>query len=119
MMEKEILVCKQSAIPDSVKTIAGCVSAGDYDAMAIWICLLVEGFQKNIRCRPEVLYCKIIKVFLQMLLRRFVRLYKKPGMITSAVWTDFDNDKQTDLVIAGEWMPIRFFKNNHGQVDRK
>jgi len=37
-----------------------------------------------------------------------------PGMVTSAVWTDFDNDKQTDLIIAGEWMQVRFFKNNHG-----
>ena len=38
-------------------------------------------------------------------------------MVTSAVWTDFDNDKQTDLVIAGEWMPVRFFKNNHGLLN--
>ena len=37
-------------------------------------------------------------------------------MITSAVWTDFDSDKQTDLIIAGEWMPIQFFKNNHGNL---
>ena len=37
-------------------------------------------------------------------------------MVTSAVWTDYDNDKQTDLVIAGEWMPLRFFKNNHGHL---
>ena len=35
-------------------------------------------------------------------------------MITSGVWMDFDHDKQLDLVIAGEWMPVRFFKNNHG-----
>ena len=39
-----------------------------------------------------------------------------PGMVTSAVWTDYDNDKQTDLIIAGEWMPVRFFKNNHGRL---
>ena len=38
-------------------------------------------------------------------------------MVTSSAWTDFDNDKQTDLIIAGEWMPIRFFKNNHGKLN--
>jgi enediyne biosynthesis protein E4 len=34
------------------------------------------------------------------------------GMITDALWLDIDNDKIEDLVVAGEWMPIRSFKNN-------
>ena len=33
------------------------------------------------------------------------------GMITAALWVDVDNDKIKDLVVAGEWMSIRFFKN--------
>lgn len=33
------------------------------------------------------------------------------GLVTSGLWDDFDNDGLTDLVITGEWMPIRFFKN--------
>jgi len=37
------------------------------------------------------------------------------GLVTSASWTDFDNDGWTDLVIAGEWMPIKVFKNDHGE----
>ncbi len=35
-----------------------------------------------------------------------------PGMVSSAVWMDVDNDKKTDLIVAGEWMPLRLFKNN-------
>ncbi|GIL24271.1 MAG: hypothetical protein BroJett042_27840 [Bacteroidota bacterium] len=35
-----------------------------------------------------------------------------PGMVTTASWVDIDGDKKMDLVIAGEWMPIRVFKNN-------
>jgi enediyne biosynthesis protein E4 len=34
------------------------------------------------------------------------------GMITSAVWTDFDGDGRLDLVTAGEWMPIQFYHND-------
>ena len=36
------------------------------------------------------------------------------GMVTAAVWVDFDGDGRMDLVTAGEWMPIQFFKNEGG-----
>jgi hypothetical protein len=37
------------------------------------------------------------------------------GMVCDAVWSDFDKDGWTDLVIAGEWMPLKFLKNEHGK----
>jgi enediyne biosynthesis protein E4 len=39
-----------------------------------------------------------------------------PGMITAAVFTDFNNDKKSDLVICGEWTSIRFFKNENNKL---
>lgn len=36
------------------------------------------------------------------------------GLTCDALWTDFDNDGWTDLVLAGEWMPMKFLKNDHG-----
>jgi hypothetical protein len=36
------------------------------------------------------------------------------GMVTDANWVDFDNDSWTDLLVVGEWMNIRAFKNDGG-----
>ena len=38
-------------------------------------------------------------------------LIRPGGMITAAVWIDLDGDGRIDLVTAGEWMPLQFFRN--------
>ncbi|MEO6719028.1 MAG: VCBS repeat-containing protein, partial [Ferruginibacter sp.] len=37
------------------------------------------------------------------------------GLLTGAEFIDFNNDKKPDLVICGEWMPVRFFANENGK----
>jgi len=37
------------------------------------------------------------------------------GMVTSAAWIDYDNDGKLDLIVAGEWMPVRLFRQENGR----
>jgi hypothetical protein len=39
---------------------------------------------------------------------------EKIGLVCDALFTDFNNDGWQDLILAGEWMPITFLKNDHG-----
>jgi len=38
------------------------------------------------------------------------------GLVTSALWTDYDNDDWMDLIVTGEFMPILFFHNEEGKL---
>jgi len=40
---------------------------------------------------------------------------KNIGMVCDALFTDFDGDGQSDLILAGEWMPVTFLKNINGK----
>lgn len=39
---------------------------------------------------------------------------KKVGMVSDALFVDYDQDGDLDLFIVGEWMPIKLFENQHG-----
>ena len=45
---------------------------------------------------------------------KLAKEFKSLGMATSAVVTDYNNDSWLDIIIVGEWMPIKVFKNNKG-----
>lgn len=36
---------------------------------------------------------------------------KQPGMVTAAIWKDLDRDGLPELMLAGDWMPLKLFQN--------
>ncbi|MPR34216.1 VCBS repeat-containing protein [Salmonirosea aquatica] len=36
---------------------------------------------------------------------------KHIGLVTDALWSDYDNDGKPDLILTGEWLPVIFLKN--------
>lgn len=40
---------------------------------------------------------------------------EKPGLVAASLWSDFNNDGWCDLILAGEWMPLSFFRNDKGK----
>jgi enediyne biosynthesis protein E4 len=51
--------------------------------------------------------------------RALAPMLDSAGMITSAGWTDTNGDGRLDLIIAGEWTPVRVLRQEQGKlVDR-
>jgi len=43
--------------------------------------------------------------------------FNELGMVTAALWTDFNNDTWQDLIVVGEFMAIHFFQNTNGELE--
>ena len=47
---------------------------------------------------------------------QFAPALDSTGMVTDAVWIDLNKDKKPDLVLVGEWMPVKVFLNVGGSL---
>ncbi len=103
---------------DALPSIAGsgsCVVAADYDKdgdLDLFIGGRVEG--RNYPLTPQSYLLENSGGTFE---NRSERLpdQGRLGMVTSAIWTDVDNDGWPDLMIVGEWMPVTVLLNKNGR----
>lgn len=106
---------KAEALPE-IKSSGSCVIAGDYDRdgdLDLFVGARVKGREYPMTPQSYLLENRGGKF-----LDRSDILGKnqgKLGMVTSAIWTDIDNDHDLDLMVVGEWMPITILKNDNGK----
>lgn len=101
-----------NAIPSHVRTIAGCVAIADYDEDGDIDIFIGGRVSKQYPLPPNSYLLQNNKGVFTDVTNKVCPALSKAGMITAAQWADYDNDKHPDLIIAGEYMPVRFFKNN-------
>ncbi|MES2648775.1 MAG: VCBS repeat-containing protein [Bacteroidota bacterium] len=107
---------KQNAFPAAVACIAGTVSAADYDGDGDLDLFLGARVADTYPVIPQSFLLRNDGANFTDVTKAVCPPLERAGMITASAWTDFDGDGKTDLVIAGDWMPVRFFKNTSGKL---
>ncbi|MCS6991744.1 MAG: VCBS repeat-containing protein [Chitinophagales bacterium] len=107
------------ALPD-IRSSGSCVTAGDYDQDGD-LDLFVGG-----RVIPAHYPMAAPSHILRNDGGQFTEVTREvapdlvnPGLVCAALWTDYNNDRQTDLLVTGEWMPLMIFQNEGGKLVNK
>lgn len=107
---------KENAMPAGIGLIAGTVAAGDYDNDGDLDLFIGGRVTRKYPLSPQSFILQNNNGIFSDVTAQVCPSLQKAGMVTSSAWTDLDNDKIPDLIIAGEWTPVRFFKNVHGKL---
>jgi len=105
-------ILSPNAISPNVRTIAGCVTDADYDGDGDMDVFIGGRVSKKYPLSPNSYLLQNNKGAFTDVTNNICPALSKAGMVTAAQWADIDNDKHPDLIIAGEYMPVRFFKND-------
>ena len=96
---------------------ASCVTAADYDGdgdLDLFVGVRLKPFMYGYPCKGYVLQNNGKGIFTDVT-EQIAPTLKEAGMITDAKWFDYDKDGKPDLVVTGEYMPVRIFHNENGK----
>ncbi|MEM9824672.1 MAG: VCBS repeat-containing protein, partial [Bacteroidota bacterium] len=111
-----LLVKNQNALPD-IRLSAGVIIANDFDGDGDQD-LFVGGRQSPGNyphpCSSYILKNESSPKLIRLLdaTQKVAPLLNHYGMVSDAIWADLNNDQLQDLVLVGEWAPIKVLINN-------
>ena len=97
---------------------ASCVTAADYDGdgdLDLFVGVRLKPFMYGKPCKGYLLQNNGKGVFTDVT-EAVAPALLEAGMITDAKWFDYDKDGKPDLVVTGEYMPVRIFHNEGKQL---
>lgn len=97
---------------------SSCVTAADYDSdgdLDLFVGVRLLPFRYGYPCKGYILNNNGKGTFTDVT-DRVAPLLKTAGMVTDARWFDYDRDNKPDLVLSGEYMPVRVFHNEGGRL---
>lgn len=101
-------------LPSYIFESASCVRAADYDGdgdLDLFTGVRLKPFAYGYPCKGYILQ-NDGKGNFKDVTREIAPELLTAGMVSDGQWVDFDKDHKPDLVIAGEYMPVRIFHNN-------
>jgi hypothetical protein len=109
-----------NALPDFFDN-GGCVAPGDFNSdghIDLFVGSRVVAREYGVTPRSHLLQNDGTGRFIDVT-REKAPSMAEAGMVASATWVDYDDDGKLDLIVAGEWMPVRAFHQERGRfVDR-
>lgn len=115
---KGIFSKSPQVLPSYIFESTSCVTAADYDNdgdQDLFVGVRLTPLKYGYPCKGYLLNNDGKGNFADVTAKAAPQL-EKTGMITDAAWTDIDKDGQPDLIVCGEYMPLKVYHNKGGRL---